>query len=99
MQSFTFATLVSAALAINADELEFTKYAARYNKAYEDVEEFATRLERYMHHDKVINEHNNSNDSKNFVLGHNQFSDWTDEEYLAILGYRPPKSTSLNTVN
>ena len=63
MQSFTFATLVSAAMAISADELEFTKYAARYNKAYEDVEEFATRLERYMHHDKVINEHNSSNDS------------------------------------
>ena len=29
-------------------------------------------------------------------MGHNQFSDWTDAEYLAILGYRPPGSTGSN---
>ena len=66
MQSFTLATLISAAVAISADELEFTKYAARYNKVYVDVTEFATRLERFMHHDRLIDQHNNSNDSKNF---------------------------------
>ena len=81
MNSFTFATLVSAAMAINANELGFMNYAAQYNKVYEDVKDFATRLERFMHHDRLINEHNNSNGSKNFILGHNQFSDWTDAEY------------------
>ena len=60
MQSFAFAALVSAAMAINADELEFTKYAARYNKVYQDVEEFTARLEKFIYHDKVINEHNSS---------------------------------------
>ena len=38
MQSFTFAALASVVVAIGADELEFTKYAARYNKVYEDVD-------------------------------------------------------------
>ena len=26
-------------------------------------------------------------------MGHNQFSDWTDEEYLTILGYIPDESS------
>ena len=60
MQSFTLITLVSTALAISADELNFMNYVAHYNKVYEDVEEFAVRLERFMYHDRVINEHNNS---------------------------------------
>ena len=61
-------------------------YAARFNKIYEDVEEFALRLERFAHWHRVINEHNATN-SPSFILGHNQFSDWTDAEYGAILGY------------
>ena len=59
MQSLTFAALVSAAMAIGTDELEFTKYAARFNKVYEDVEEFAMRLERFSYWHRIINEHNN----------------------------------------
>ena len=43
MQSFAFATLVSAVVAISADELSFMNYAAKYNKVYEDIEEFALR--------------------------------------------------------
>ena len=37
----------------------------------------------------LISEHNDSG-SKNFKLGHNQFSDWTDKEYEAILNYFGP---------
>ena len=47
MQSVTFAALVAAAAAISADELEFVNYAARFNKIYEDVVEYAARLERF----------------------------------------------------
>ena len=86
MKSFAFAALASAA-AINADELEFINYTARFNKVYEDVEEFVTRFERFIYWDRLINDHNNANGA-NFHLGHNQFSDWTDEEYIAILGYK-----------
>ena len=79
MQSFAFAALASTAAAINTVELEFTKYAARFNKVYEDVEEFAMRLERFVHHHNLISEHNAT--KANFTLGPNQFTDWTDAEY------------------
>ena len=84
MNSFTFAALASAVTAISGDELEFANYAARFNKVYEDIEEFAVRLENFVYWHRVINEHNSSN-GPNFNLGHNQFSDWSNKEYAAIL--------------
>ena len=89
MKSYAFAALASAAAAISADELNFMNYAARHNKIYEKVEEFAVRLERFIFWDRLINEHNYTN-GVNFTLGHNQFSDWTNEEYAAILAFGEP---------
>ena len=91
MKSFAFAALSTAAAsaAISADKLEFINYTAKFNKVYDDVEEFMNRLERFIYWDRLINEHNNTN-GPNFHLGHNQFSDWSDEEYKAILGTKVP---------
>ena len=91
MQSFaSIAVLASAAAAFSAEELNFMNYVARFNKIYEDVEDFALRLERFVHNHRVITEHNAT--KQNFTLGENQFTDWTDAEYKAILGYIPPGS-------
>ena len=90
MNSFTFAALASVAAAMSSDELEFLNYVARYNKVYEEIEEFALRFERFVYWHRIINDHNASN-GQNFILGHNQFSDWTNEEYVAILRYVEPK--------
>ena len=96
MQSFAIATIVSsAAAAISADKLDFANYAARFNKFYESTEEFMARFERFVHHHRLINEHNAT--EANFTLGHNQFSDWTDAEYEAILGYRHSSVKSYQT--
>ena len=89
MKYFAITALASAAAAIRADELEFLNYAARYNKVYAEIEEFALRLERFTHWHRIINDHNATNGTY-FTLGHNQFSDWTDSEYGAILGYVKP---------
>ena len=86
MKPFTFAAFASVAAAISTEHLEFVNYAARFNKAYEYVEEFAARFERFTYWNRIINEHNSTNGA-NFTLGNNQFSDWTDAEYEAILGY------------
>ena len=43
IKSLAIAALASATAAISADELEFLNYAARYNKVYEEIEEFAVR--------------------------------------------------------
>ena len=112
MKSYAFAVLASAAAAISADTLEFVNYAARYNKAYDVVNEFKSRSELFEQNHKLISEHN-STKGQNFLFGHNQFSDWTDEEYQAILTYKVPEnyenhnrnvevsneSNSLETVN
>ena len=100
MKSFAIAALASAAAAISADELEFLNYAAKFNKVYEEIEEYALRLEQFIYWHKIINEHNSTDRAnnfwpfhdKNFKLGHNQFSDWTDAEYAAILRYIDPET-------
>ena len=92
MKHFAIAALASAAAAISAYELEFLNYAARFNKVYEEIEEFALRLEQFVRWDRIIKDHNYSNESENFQLGHNQFSDWTGKEYVAILRYIEPKT-------
>ena len=89
MKYFAIAALASAAAAISADELNFLNYAARFNKVYEEIEEYALRLEQFIYWHKIINDHNATN-GPSFELGHNQFSDWTDEEYAAILTFRNP---------
>ena len=55
------------------------------------------RHERYMHHHRLISEHNDT--ESNFKLGHNQFSDWTDAEYEAILGYKGPENEKIDNGN
>ena len=66
MKSYAFAAVASAVAAMN-DELLFVHYAARFNKIYEDVEEFAVRLGRFVHNHRVISEHNAT--KQNFTLG------------------------------
>merc|ERR1712156_1172277 len=61
-------------------------YLAEFNKSYENQEEFAMRVERYVAVDSFIQEHNQTNAS--YTVGHNQFSDWTAAEYKSILGYK-----------
>ena len=61
MQSFAIAALASAAVAISTDHIEFANYVARYNKVYEDIEEFTVRFERFLYWHRVINEHNSTN--------------------------------------
>ena len=92
MKSFAFAALASAATAISDRRLQFANYIARFNKVYEHIEEFAIRYERFVHWDKIIYDHNYSNGPENFQLGHNQFSDWTNEEYASILRYINPRT-------
>jgi len=51
------------------------------------IDEFKTRLEYFSTLDKFIEEENAK--GHNYTLGHNQFSDWSRDEYTAMLGYKP----------
>lgn len=50
------------------------------------------RLERYNRADTYIKEHYQKNGpDPSFHVGHNLFSDWTEQEYKTMLGYKPMK--------
>ena len=38
---------------VGSCEVNFINYAARFNKVYEDIEEFAVRLERFVHWNRL----------------------------------------------
>ena len=86
MKSFAFAVTLGVASALHTFELEYMNYLAQFGKTMNDIDEFNTRLEYFKSTDlniKMINEHQND-----WRAGHNQFSDWSSEEYKSILGLR-----------
>ena len=69
---------------------EFMTYLSLHGKSYITMEEFEARRSLFEQSDELIKAHNSSESS--FKLGHNQFSDWTDAEYAAILRLIEPKT-------
>merc|ERR1712013_449011 len=66
----------------------FIEYVAKYNKTYETVDEFNMRREQFIKTHAFIEETNNSN-KHTHKAGHNKFSDWTEEEFKAMMGVKP----------
>ena len=64
---------------------QYMQYVAYWGKSYITTEEFEIRKALYIQTDAIIEAHNET-DSR-FKLGHNQFSDWSPEEYKSLLGY------------
>jgi len=67
-------------------EQEFIQHIAEYGKSYGTKEEYQFRLALFAEKHAAIAELNAENGS--FTLGHNQFSDWTQDEYKRLLGYK-----------
>ena len=86
MQAFALALTLGAVSAVSTMEFEYMNHLAKFGKNLGDVEEFHTRLALFSAKDAEINRINS--EEKNFTVGHNQFSDWTHEEYGAMLGLR-----------
>ena len=64
---------------------DYLGHIAKFNRSFENVEEFMARLENFTFVHNWIEEHNNS--GANWQAGHNQFSDWHYAEYKNMLGY------------
>jgi KDEL-tailed cysteine endopeptidase len=79
----------------------FMEHVTEYGLNYATEEEYNFRLGLFAAKDAEINEINASQDS--FVLGHNQFSTYTDFEMKKMLGFKRPANhvdenvTELNT--
>jgi C1A family cysteine protease len=69
---------------------QYMQYLALHSKSYITTEEFELRKALYTQTDAVIEEHNATDSS--FKLGHNKFSDFTDAERTAMLGYIAPET-------
>ena len=83
-----FAAAIIAALTsaeqTSVMELKYMNHCAKFGKNVGDTEEFQTRLGHFAKADKTIEDHNAG--SHNFTMGHNQFSDWSADEYKTLLG-------------
>ena len=87
MKAFALALSVGAVSAISNLEFNYMNHLAKFSRDISDLVEFEARLALFTESDNAIEAHNSQNGS--FTLGHNQFSDWTPEEYKALLGYKP----------
>jgi C1A family cysteine protease len=84
MKSFA-ATLFAAATArvMTENDYEFINFVAQYNKNYATVEEFNMRANIFAEtHSEIATLQNETSQH-----GHNKFSDYTREEYRAMLGF------------
>ena len=77
----------ASAEVINEEFFEFVNYVAKYNKTYESVDDFNFRKEQFLRTHAFIQENNNSSEQTH-VAGHNKFSDWTEEEFKALMTTR-----------
>lgn len=86
MKSLTVAALFGYAAAITEVESKFLGYITSFGKSYSTLEEYELRLRYFTYNENTINNENSL--GKPYKLGHNQFSDWTNDEYLAMLTYQ-----------
>lgn len=85
MKSFVLASLAASVMALTEVESAFFSYIVKFGKSYNNVSEYDMRLHQFTFKHAMIESHNASDSS--YKMGHNQFSDWTEAEYLSILTY------------
>ena len=78
-------------------ENKYAKYIAEYRKNLQNGAEYEMRLKIFSDNVRFIEEHNAKDSS--YKLGLNQFTDWTNEEYRRILGYKRPLTTEAAEVD
>merc|ERR1711990_1402267 len=61
------------------------EFITNHGKSYSTLAEYKSRLEHFSQKDVLINAHNATEST--YTLGHNKMSDWTQDEYEAILTY------------
>ena len=75
---------VTPDLPIDDIQSKYLMYLSKFGKAITTGEEFTTRLLNFANIDSKINEINAQGNS--WIAGHNQFSDWSSDEFESLLG-------------
>ena len=88
MKSIVAFAPLGLATAFNTDlaSIKFASYVAKFGKQYNTREEFETRFDQFMKVDEDIERFNSEGNT--WTIGHNQFSDWSQEELENILTVR-----------
>ena len=88
MKTFTATLLASVASATVMTKLDFDymRFVSMQNKFYDTVEQFNMRKELFSELDTFISEANARGTL--YTAGHNQFSDWTQDEKDKLLGLK-----------
>ena len=66
---------------------DYVTYLSKQGKSYRDRDELIQRAYIFAEKDAKIQEWNLSENGKQMQLGHNRFSDWTQEELNSIMTY------------
>lgn len=77
----------SSLLSDNDNTMKFWKWAIKHGRNYLSEEELKHRYQQWMITDAEIETLNSLNLTSTHA--HNKFSDWTNEEFMKILGDRP----------
>jgi hypothetical protein len=89
LTSILFSAIVTAQDQLH--QFKFVQFIAEHNKSYSTIEEFNLRFGRWTETEKFIQKNNISGATQ--TAGHNQFSDWTSDEYSKILTLRTDTET------
>jgi hypothetical protein len=84
MKSFAFAAIIGAVVAVDDLDMKYMLYMAKFGKQYNSIGDFNVRKANFAEADSFINKFNSEDHSH--TVGHNQFSDWSADEYKVLLG-------------
>lgn len=90
MKLYALAAIAAYACAYTEIESAFLGYMTEYSKSYSSVAEYEMRLRNFAVKHAFITEHNRSQGEYTYKVGYNKMSDWTEEEYAALLTHMSP---------
>ena len=86
MKTYLALALAGVAAGMTTDtDLKFINYMAVHNKQYPTLDDYMMRFEIFQEAEAAIRA-NEVDPESTHTMGHNMFSDWTDEEFKSIIG-------------
>jgi C1A family cysteine protease len=95
MRTFILSVFAAATSALSQTQINFMKWVVDHQRSYNTVEEYTFRYKQYLMKDAKYKAMNKILTTS--TVGHNDFSDWTDEEFQNMLGYKAEEGRELKT--
>lgn len=88
MKTVAIALIAASASAMTETNVEynFVRYLAKNGKNYLTSQEYAFRFALFAKTDAFIQTFNSDSENSSMKVGHNKFSDWTEEEKAKLRG-------------